>query len=303
MPRLTQEELAKFEKDGYLLLRNVFSSKEAEGFISSIRKLREELFPANRPPTMRYFKESPFNFPELENVGFDNRVLDIAKSILGDSAVFFGDGSISMGGIERGFHRDCINRFNLLGPDWDAPYPIIRMGIYLDDFSVKSGGLKIIPGSHRPKLNFLRKMLLSLLGRQIRIFSRPFDWIRRCLSVFQGGYNIPSRPGDVIVWHFRLLHSAGCIRLKRWPDWNIPAWVENILPKKWVRPGVEERMIIFIAFAAEGPHFDRYLETRRPSDLESWKTTRWDSAFEQLAREKRIRLRKPDPAIGELYKR
>jgi len=305
MPKLSSEEIRRFEKEGFIIVRNAYSDKETESFKNAILKLKAELYSAQSTSKPIAFKGSPFNYDELERVPFDDRILDIAKSLLGDSLVYFGDSSVNMGGggaSQRGFHRDCVNRFNLFGPDWDADYPLLRIGIYLGDFSVNSGGLKIIPGSHRPRFSFLRRIFLRSLKHQIRIFSLPFDWLRRCLSIFQGGYNIPSRTGDIVAWSFRLLHSAGNVRLKRWSTWSLPVWIENALPKSWIQPGGEQRMVMFVAFAADGPHLDRYLATRRPSDLEWWKTIRWDGVIEQWAREKGIRLRKPDPAVGELFK-
>jgi hypothetical protein len=113
--------------------------------------------------------------------------------------------------------------------------------------------------------------------------------------------NVPSRSGDVIIWNFRLLHSGNAVRLKRFPNAALPVWLEKVLPLSWRRPGNEDRMVMFCAFAKDGPALERYLQARRESDLRNWKLTRWDEAFVRRSKAAQVRLRKPDVDVGELY--
>src|SRR4029077_21275272 len=100
----------------------------------------------------------------------DKRILDIARRLLPPHPlVYFGDSVYQVGNGYPGFHRDNIDRDDLNGPDWQDSYPILRMGIYLQDHRHHSGGLKVKVGSH------------------LREDGRPFI--------------VDSEPGDIVVWN------------------------------------------------------------------------------------------------------
>src|SRR6266567_6460350 len=175
MTVLSSEELEKFEQEGYLLIHDVFSRDEVEAFREAIIKLKANPnLLARSARNWIVFRGSLFNYKILEGVPFDDRILEIARSILGDSFVYFGDSSVQTGQGPRGLHRDNIDRFALLGPDWNGDYPLLRMGIYIGDFVSNSGGLKIVPRSHRPLLHFAPPILLRILSRAVRFLTPPW---------------------------------------------------------------------------------------------------------------------------------
>ncbi len=301
MTRLSADQVATFEREGYLLIPNVFSAAEIEA-------LRAAIFRLNGNPKLVFsardatkFRGSLFNYRDLQMVPFDDRLLDIVRSVLGDSLVYFGDSSVQMGQGPRGLHRDNIHRFNPIGPDWVGPYPLVRMGVYIGDFETQSGGLKLVPRSHRPLVPFLSSRTLQRLSRATRFLTPPFRWGRDLVAVFQGGENVPSHSGDVLIWSFRLLHSGNAVKLKRFPRWALPVWLERRVPESWRRPGNQDRMVMFCAYANPGEHLQRYLAARRPGDLEQWRQTRWNDSFEGMARAKHVALLKPDPQMGSKY--
>lgn len=303
-PILSREDVRRFEKEGYLIVRNLFSPQEIQGFRAQLDALRRN--PAKHKRDEKrgtyYFQGSLLNHPVLEDVVFDRRVLGVVRALLGEDAVHFGDSSAQAGAAGRGFHRDSVNRTNLFGPDWEEPYPLIRVGIYLGEFDRMSGGLKIIPRSHQPKLSFLRKFLLRTLKENIRVFSPPFTWLHNALSLVRGGYNVPTRSGDMVVWNFRLIHSGHAVRLKNWPGLNLPPWVENRLPAAWRAPGGEERAVLFSAYARPGAFLDRYLKIREAHDMALWKESRWDQSVFARAQQAGLRLMAPHPLYGTSWR-
>lgn len=301
MPRLSSEDVERFRREGYLRIPNVFPEAELERVQETIRGLgrNPRLVFSARDATK--FRGSLHNYRGLEGYPFDDRILDVVRSVLGDAFVYFGDSSVQMGQGPRGLHRDNIHRFNPLGPDWVGNYPIVRLGVYFGDFEHDSGGLKLVPRSHRPLVPFLPTGFHRLLNRGTRWLTPPFRWARDLVAIVQGGKNVPSHTGDLLIWSFRLLHSGNAVKLRRHPTWALPVWIEKRVPESWRQPGNAERMVFFLAYARPGEHLTRYLEGRRPGDLLQWKHVRWDAGTEAWARAQGVRLVKPDPETGSLY--
>src|SRR5712691_13309687 len=145
--KLSGDKIEKFWKDGYLLVPGVFSEQEIEAYRGEALRLRAN--PANyatSPETQAaYFPGTLSNYKKFEGIIFDDRLLGIAKSILGKQIAYYGESSFQMGKGSRRFHRDNGDRNNVFTPDWEGVYPLIRLGIYLGDYSRQSGGLKIVP--------------------------------------------------------------------------------------------------------------------------------------------------------------
>ena len=135
----------KFDTDGYLLVEKVFSPAEIEQFrklayeqyeIDKSKKLDFQL--PNLPTKAKYNKGDLLSKEKLHPILLDDRILTIAKTILGsDDLIYFGDSSYQIGTGLRGFHRDNIDRTDLNGPDWQGEYTLIRLGIYLQNHKAK----------------------------------------------------------------------------------------------------------------------------------------------------------------------
>ncbi|MFN0032879.1 MAG: hypothetical protein ACKVOR_12030, partial [Flavobacteriales bacterium] len=127
-----------------------------------------------------------------------------------------------------GFHRDCVDRNFNNGPDWQSPYNIIRMGIYLQDHANYSGGLKIKVGSNN-----------NASGK----------------SIF-----IDSNEGDVAAWSLKTLHSGNAVRIKGLNGISIDnSSIENRIPGFMKLDQARERMSLFMTFGVAGVHVDRYI--------------------------------------------
>jgi hypothetical protein len=122
----------------------------------------------------------------------------------------------------------------------DAMYPAIRMAIYLQDTKSASGGLKVMPGSHREDVS-------TFSGRQFPL------------------YNIKAEPGDVIVFSQRLVHSALSLRLKANPGAALAPHEEVKLlstsPEAFL-PLPAIRDAIFLNYATPSALADLYIKNR-----------------------------------------
>ncbi|MFL5764352.1 MAG: phytanoyl-CoA dioxygenase family protein [Bacteroidia bacterium] len=265
----------KFDQDGYLLVRNVFSADE----IGQFRKLAYEQYEIdkskkldfqlpNLPTKAKYNKGDLLSKEKLYPILLDERILEIARTILGDpNIIYFGDSSYQIGTGQRGFHRDCIDRTDLSGPDWQGEYTLIRLGIYLQDHKNYSGGLKIKVGSHK-----------NPDGKSVLVGNEA---------------------GDVAVWSLKTLHSGNAVRLKFFPEFSInKAGREGMVPAFLKKDQQFERISLFMTFALRSSHLDRYINEyslKRKDTLDNLRASKYSSAALETAAQKNVEIIKLVP--------
>ncbi|MCW3083820.1 MAG: hypothetical protein JWP12_1186 [Bacteroidetes bacterium] len=263
----------KFDNEGYLLVEHVFSAAEIEQFrklayeqyeIDKSKKLDYQL--PNLPTKAKYNKGDLLSKEKLSHVLLDDRILQIARTILNSNdLVYFGDSSYQIGTGLRGFHRDNIDRTDLNGPDWQGEYTLIRLGIYLQNHKDYSGGLKIKTGSHK-----------NADGK----------------AVF-----VDNEVGDVAVWNLKTLHSGNAVRLRFFPGVSInKSGREGMVPAFLKKDQQHERISFFMTFALRSSHLDRYINEytlKRAEMTEHAKASVYDSKVLELAKQKHVEILKP----------
>jgi predicted 2-oxoglutarate/Fe(II)-dependent dioxygenase YbiX len=223
-----------FDANGYCVIKNVFSLEE----ISDFRNIAYDTLKDDEKNNMVthiveknknvYYTKGDLLSKRLNKLLLSDQILKIAEAILGSTPVYFSDSTYQIGVGDRGFHRDNVDRVASQGEDWDGDYDIIRMGIYMQDHDIYSGGLKVIKGSHK--------------GENIK-------------RVF-----VNSKAGDVVVWNLKTLHSGNAAKLKMFPNLVLGSRLENKLPKFLFKDTQQERISCFMSFAKEGKHLDRYID-------------------------------------------
>jgi hypothetical protein len=268
----------RFEKDGYLVVKSVFTAEE-------IKQLREEAYKQyeidkqkkldfqipNLPTKAKYSKGDLLSKELLRHVLLDDRILSIARKILGNNdLIYFGDSSYQIGTGLRGFHRDNIDRTDLNGPDWQGEYTLIRLGIYLQDHKNYSGGLKIKLSSH-----------INETGKPIFV---------------------DSEVGDVAIWSLKTIHSGNAVRLKLFPNYSInTSGKENLVPSFLKKNEQQERISLFMTFALKSKHLDRYINEytlKRKDTLEHIRSSKFDESIIDIAEQKGVEILKPIPEYG-----
>jgi 2-aminoethylphosphonate dioxygenase len=154
---LSSDERRAFERDGFVVVRGVFSSSEIAGYTGAIEAL------ASRPPEvgrqMVYFENSRtiptasvlsrieafVEFDDtLSGVVFDPRIVEATAALLGDGAVLFKD-KINFklpGGSGFTPHQD-------IQAGWDtyAPY-FVSVLVAIDENTIENGCLELAAGHH-----------------------------------------------------------------------------------------------------------------------------------------------------------
>ena len=202
---LSDSQIAQYHRDGYILLKNVFSGNEIATFMTAGR--------AHSAPEGTAI--SLLELDALKSLWRDSRLVTCARQLLGETPVYFGEGNYIRFHLTPGqhipgrhIHHDAkgtrTHLFNRLHEPQSKSYPVLRFGIYLQDYTQHSGGLKVSPGSHL-------------------INTRDFD--QSALPYV----NVPSVPGDLICFCMRILHSPYGMLLRESPSTALSPQSEDLI--------------------------------------------------------------------------
>lgn len=228
-----------YHRDGCVIIREVFTPEEVEQFSAAV---------ANRPDPGSTDAHL-FTVPALKGLWLDQRLIGIARALLGTATpVFFGECNLTsyrcVPQRVRHLHHDAKGtRDNLFNRVHTAPaetYPVVRFGIYLQDYAVQSGGLKVSPGSH------------MVDSASFEADQLPYR-------------NLDTRPGDVAAFCLRTLHSPFAMRPVTEPDWALSVAMEDDLARRTpdrLLPVPAERDTLFVDYARESEMADLQIKNR-----------------------------------------
>ncbi|MFT6166785.1 MAG: hypothetical protein ACJASF_001478, partial [Vicingaceae bacterium] len=186
---------AKFDTDGFTLIKNVLTKEEVQKLRDASYKLIKE-DEKNGSYIIHRFAKNHIGcltaIPEFRQLILDDRIIEIATKLLGEKPTFFGDCIMEIGIGNRGFHKDTANRTDQNHPDWTEEYPIIRIAFYLEDHSMHSGGLKVRVGSQNTVKTYEGKAII-----------------------------LPTQAGDAAAFCLRTSHAGNAVRLKFAPNLSI----------------------------------------------------------------------------------
>ena len=269
------------DRDGFLLIRDVFTDEEVEEIRHDIRETDRECGGV---------QTDLMSHPRLRGILLDQRIIDIFKQLIGEDLVYFGWSSFRCADTRtspRTFHNDSKGDPSNLHSKYLADpiatnYPVFRFGLYLQDHATHSGGLKVRVGSHR---QFLLKW-----GELKRALSGKLSW-----RGFPRGrlYNVPSTARDVVVFNMRTHHSGHCLRLKWITQLAFPAVLENFLerwlPARVFLPVERDRYVVFGTFGRSCKEVEWFAKNRTLSKnaAKFWSKTVFDAPENVAALEER----------------
>jgi len=260
-----------FKDEGYVVKRSVFSVGEIETFRERVHDqfeldkksgLTHEI--VTKHADLHLARGCLLSKKNLFEILLDPRIIQFAQELLeSEKVIYWGDSSYQIGTGMRSFHRDNVHKVDFDGPDWKIPYSLIRIGLYLQDHSKHSGGLKVKPGTH------------------VR---------ENGSAVF-----VDTKPGDLVAWNLRLLHSGNAVKLKWLPfvSINYPR-LENGVPSFLKREQERERMSLFMTFSSESLHLYRYIDEyqlKRKDNIEALRASVWKKDVLTLAEKRGLDVR------------
>jgi hypothetical protein len=188
-----------FEK-GFVHIRSFLSSDLISKSLEDLQKK------SDREKLSDFFSNRDFDY-----LIFDPKILKIANALTNNNIYYYGETNYSY--VNEPFsswHCDARGSIDNLESfyeiDSDEIYSGWRFAFYLDDYSNYSGGLKVSPYSHKHPLHY-----------QFNQDNYVFDKVGNNYSFKPTGfelYNIPSKPGDLIIFNLRLFHSGGFLKFK-----------------------------------------------------------------------------------------
>jgi hypothetical protein len=195
---LTAEQIVQFHRDGYLRIPNVLTPEQV-GWLRTFFQTK-----LDRPPQERLLGdledilvEIHARYPEVKWLLFHQPTINILKSLLGDDFVVLRESAVQLNRF-GGWHKDTSSQEKAGRTfHWDDSFLMIEAAYYLQDNSEEyGGGLDVEPGSHLKPDQFI--------GDGGRLQSA---W-RKASRLFTKQVSIPSKAGDLVLFHFRINHRA-----------------------------------------------------------------------------------------------
>ena len=233
---------SKYLSDGFVIIKSNFSSE----YISNLRDKMIELSKND----LNTFE--PLLNQDVQNLLLNENLFKNLKQILNcNNLLYFSDCGIvnhkDPFKNRNGFHNDARNEDQKI--PYDQEYPILRVGIYFENYKDFSGGLKIKKKSHKYFIFNFRRILADLRRLLLIIFTKT----RYNLSSLKIGksINLELDQGDIVIWNLRVHHSGTSRRLKLFPNLCLQPFVEKLLPKFLFLPTQykENRCAMFATFA------------------------------------------------------
>jgi hypothetical protein len=215
-------DVAAFWRDGYQIVRDVYTADEIEAFRRDAKESRGH-------------GGDLLSNPRMRRALTDGRMVDVARKLLGsDEIVYAGDSSFTINSKQHGFHKDNADRNDAKAPDWQSRYTILRFGIYLQDHEKYTGGLNLRVGSH--------EQASLQTGKNVYVRNRLGDLVVWSLRMTHSGN------GDLRLWPNWGGDPKPTRRMGQHPFW-------------WrVAPSPGDRMAVFAALGLDDAHHHRYVD-------------------------------------------
>jgi ectoine hydroxylase len=212
--KLTPEQLAQFDRDGYLFFPSQFSAEEMKVLTDAVPELysrrevynvREKGSDSVRTNFAAHMYSEPF-----ARLGRHPRMVGPVQSILGDKLYmhqFKINGKAAFNGDVWQWHQDYGTWLNDDGmPEARA----MNIAIFLDDVSEFNGPLMFIPGSHRKGVVDAKHDLTTTSYPLWTVDNALIAEMVDKAGGRNGGLVSPHGPaGSMILFHGCLLHASG----------------------------------------------------------------------------------------------
>ena len=189
---LTRGQIAYFEAFGFLVLRRVLRPTEIATILREATEILDEdrdggpFTGEKRQAMVPFFEHRPF----LAQIPADDRIYGIAESLLGpDFFLVATEGNLHVG--DTAWHG--------VGKSPEV-LPHVKIALYLDKLTPSTGGLRIIPGSHRPEFGGLLEEVQEPGDPDRLLFGLPQRDLP-CVAV-------ESEPGDLVVFTEDVHHAS-----------------------------------------------------------------------------------------------
>lgn len=219
---LTGEHVAQYRRDGYAVVRGVFSAAEVAEMAGAFNRIYAEgrkhpksyrhgnlLYRIAQDPAhgriLRLVQWPSYVDATLDRIRLDRRMLEIVAPLIGTTLkqiINQMHWKPPGAAAEFGWHQDI--RFRRPRAAYRQPAAsYVQTGIAVDPHRAANGAMRVIPGSHR-----LGELSLGGDGRVMDRSMSDDDLLRAGIDP-ASAVNLEMEPGDVGLWHLHLVHGSG----------------------------------------------------------------------------------------------
>lgn len=211
-----------FEKNGYLYFESFFLS-ESDNLLKNIDKIFNIKKKNSSKKKYGFVDGVTFN-KCLWDLILNHRLLKKIKLILGEDFKYIRHSDIHVnykGGL---IHRDSSNRYIEEKSNWNEKnyqYKIIRIAIYLTDYTSTESSIILFPGTHKKevKIERLKINLYNFIKSKLRKIK--IDNLLTFKFFFKNVREIKNKKGDLVIFDQRILHAGGNTLFKKQPKYSI----------------------------------------------------------------------------------
>ena len=196
-----QDSLLSWSENGYVVLKNYYSSDEVDAFNTEVAQLIQ-----TKKAKWRYNRILFANKISklIHNAGTDKKLTGILSMLLGREVSLFQSLNFIKGSQQRP-HSDSIHM---------TTFPtgnLIAVWIALEDTTLENGLLHYYPGSH--KLPYILNEAYDNIGTKTKLGNKNYcDYEDKIEEVLKEN-NLKkevflAKKGDLLIWHANLIHGG-----------------------------------------------------------------------------------------------
>lgn len=206
---LTDEQIARFGIDGYLVVPDVVDESVLAELDAEVDALVASAPPPEDKVGFHHYFEDPARLPMAERALRDGGVLDLAGELVAPLAIDLAFDHIQIATSIHGWDHEPgaghVDGYGIPGQTEPATFTMLA-GIYLGDESEAGrGNLWVWPGSHLVHQELFRQRGVDVLLTDADAFGHP------CLLPDPPncgpGRPVLARRGDVVLAHYLLAHN------------------------------------------------------------------------------------------------
>lgn len=206
--RLTSDQIAFWDENGYLVVPDIFGDDEierlrraageferrAEGLTESTDRIKLQAFGGDSGGRLVQQVAEPHELGgEWAALSRDPRILDRVESMLGPNIVLYYS-MMMMKPARQGFTAPWHQDFAFFVHD---RADLLACQVYLDDATIENGCVRVVPGSH--KLGLLNHFSDGRFTEIVQGDTSSFD---------EQEVPLPVPAGSMAFWHSLTLHSS-----------------------------------------------------------------------------------------------
>ena len=211
---ISEIDRSKFNREGFHIVKAMFSEREAKRWRTLVKEALQTNAQNSRlaPVRTKTLADGVTKHSGFWDIVFNPNLLSTIRQLIGEDIRYTQHSDLHIDLPGGRWHRDNAHRVFGHGPDWDEneiPYRVVRVAIYLSDYSSSGSALHLLQGSHRKEgaiqrweYVFWNKLRSGLRRHGLGNALPHFFFSRPVRSAY-------TSPGDCIIFDQRLMHAGG----------------------------------------------------------------------------------------------